>query len=292
MKKDLPLISIVTPSFNQAGYLEQTLRSVLDQSYRNVEYIVMDGGSTDGSAGIIKKYEHRLKYWTSAKDAGQADAVYRGFEMATGEILGYINSDDYYLPGALRTVAECFAASPGISWLIGGCVTVSSTGKSVTKFYGAGQDYDSLLNGGPVFYQMACFWRRRTFFDVGGFDRSLHFCFDYDLFLRLARHSPPAVLHRILAAYRAHEDSKTSRLASTVAVREGNIVRERFGASPMPEEARVHLHEVTQGNLRRQTRRYFYLDALLDPVYFLRSCGATVRDSLLGRPAIPSRGDS
>ena len=284
MKKNLPLISIVTPSYNQARYLEQTLRSVLDQSYRNVEYIVMDGGSSDGSPEIIKKYERRLKFWKSEKDDGQADAVYRGFEISTGEVLGYLNSDDYYLPGALQVVAECFANEPGIHWLIGGCVTVNSGGKKITKFYGAAQDYDSLLNSGPVFYQMACFWRRGDFFQLGGFDRSLHFCFDYDLFLRLARQSPPAVSHKILAAYRAHGDSKTSRLATTVAVREGNVVRERFGAAAMTEEARVRLHAEAQTRMRLETRKYFYLDALRDPVYFLRANAAMIRDSVLPGP--------
>lgn len=164
MKKDLPKISIITPSYNQARFLEQTIQSVLDQSYPNLEYIIMDGGSTDGSAAIIKKYERHLKYWVSEKDKGQADAVYRGFEMASGDIFGYINSDDYYLPGALHHIAERFAEHPEIQWLIGGCLTVNSNGKIITKFYGAEQNFESLLCCGPVFCQMSCFWRREIFF--------------------------------------------------------------------------------------------------------------------------------
>lgn len=283
MKKELPTFSIVTPSYNQAPYLEQTMRSVLDQSYPGLEYIVMDGGSTDGSVEIIKKFAPRLKYWVSEKDGGQADAVYRGFEKATGEICGYINSDDYYMPGAFLTAAACFAQHPEAQWLIGGCVTVDVNGKKITKFYGAEQSFESLLCCGPVFCQMGVFWRRSAFFDVGGFDRTLQFCFDYDLFTRLARASKPAVSHNILAAYRSHNESKTSKIALTVAVREGNIVREKHGVLNLPEEARARIRKETFAEVKRINARYFLLDRFRDPGYFFRSIAAGIRDAFRPR---------
>lgn len=282
MKKDLPKISIVTPSFNQARFLEQTIQSVLDQSYPNLEYIIMDGGSTDGSAAIIKKYERHLKYWVSEKDRGQADAVYRGFEFTTGDILAYINSDDYYFPGTLRHVAKCFARQPETQWLIGGCVTVNATGKKITKFYGAEQSFESLLCCGPVFCQMSCFWRRDIFFAVGGFDTALQFCFDYDLFLRLAQRAKPAVSHRMLSAYRVHDNSKTSTIALTVAVREGSILREKYGVSKLSEDTRAEIRASTFGAVKRLNTKYFLFDVYNDPIFFLRSVAARLRDSMQG----------
>lgn len=281
MSKNLPKISVVTPSFNQARFLEQTIRSVVNQSYPNLEYIIMDGGSTDGSVEIIKKYERHLKFWVSEKDKGQADAVYRGFEMATGDILGYINSDDYYLQGTLHHVAECFTRQSEIQWLIGGCVTVSPTGKKITKFYGVEQNFESLVCYGMVFCQMSCFWRREAFFKVGGFDRTLQFCFDYDLFLRLAQLGQPAVSHRILAAYRVHENSKTSTIAHTVAVREGKMLREKYGVLKYSENARAEIIKNTLNEAARLHKRYFFFDLFKDTVFFLRANAARIRDSLM-----------
>lgn len=113
----LPRITIVTPSFNQAAYLEATIRSVLDQNYPNLEYIIIDGGSTDGSVDIIREYQNRLAYWTSEADDGQYHAINKGFSVSTGEILGWINSDDFLLPNALSTIAGQFQSLPEVEWL-------------------------------------------------------------------------------------------------------------------------------------------------------------------------------
>jgi glycosyltransferase involved in cell wall biosynthesis len=215
-----PVITIVTPSFNQARFLEETLRSVLGQGYPALEYIVMDGGSTDGSAGIIRRYAPRLAHWESAPDRGQADAIFRGFERGTGEILGWLNSDDLLLPGALAAVADWFGRHPreecgiGASLLIDAetCGRRDARGRPAFN-PGLGRGFSDLLHRGcSGFNQPAVFWRREAFRAVGGFDRDIRFCFDYDLFLRLARRRPIRGITAFLAAFREHDESKTALL--------------------------------------------------------------------------------
>ncbi len=276
-----PKISIVTPSFNQARFLEQTICSVIDQQYPNLEYIIMDGGSTDGSVDIIKKYSHRLTYWESNKDNGQADAVYRGFEKATGEILCWINSDDFLLKGALTHVAEMFRRFPETQWLIGGCVIVRESGKPITKFFGSSPTFESLLCAGMQFYQMSCFWKRDTFFRVGGFDRSLQFCFDYDMFLRLSQLGSPAVSHRMLSAYRVHGESKSSNIWKTIGAKEKELLHQRFGIERYSTEQRQKIIETTQQEISRLHRLYYWYDAVNDPFFFVKSLGAHIRDSFI-----------
>ncbi len=253
----------------------------MNQHYPNLEYIIMDGGSTDGSIDIIKRYEKHLTYWKSEKDNGQADAVYSGFEMAKSDILAYINSDDYYLPGTLNYIAKSFSKHPTTQWLVGGCAIVDSKGKKITKSYGARQNFESLVCYGMVFCQMSCFWRREAFFKVGGFDRALQFCFDFDLFLRLAQLGQPAVSHRILSAYRVHENSKTSTIAHTVASVEGQMLREKYGVLKYSENARAEIIKNTLNEAARLNKRYFFFDLFKDPVFFLRASAARIRDSLM-----------
>ncbi len=127
-------ISVVTPSYNQGKYLEATVLSVLRQDYPNIEYRVLDGGSTDGSVDILKKYGSRLAYWCSQKDGGQAQAIANGFAQSTGDILCWLNSDDLFLPGALSAVAECFSAHPEIETVSGGAYVIDSQGRPIRRF--------------------------------------------------------------------------------------------------------------------------------------------------------------
>ncbi|MBS4033328.1 MAG: glycosyltransferase [Ignavibacterium sp.] len=206
-----PKISIVTPSFNQGQFLEESIRSVLLQNYPNLEYIIMDGGSTDNSVEIIKKYEQYLTYWTSGQDKGQADAIYKGFELATGQIIAYINSDDYYLPRAFEMVARKFVKK-NAEFLIGSCYHIDNMSNIVRKYYGFSQNTKSLLINGMYFCQQSCFWSREAFFSVGGFDRKLHYCFDYDLFLRLTEKYSPITVLKTLAVYRRHPNTKSMKI--------------------------------------------------------------------------------
>src|SRR5258706_7179490 len=134
MTEDTPLVSIITPSFNQARYLEATIRSVLEQDYPNVEYIIVDGSSTDGSADIIKKYEKNLAWWVSEKDAGQTDAINKGFARAKGEILAWINSDDTYIPGSLGAAVKYLIKNPQVALVYSNCNYIDEEGRLIGKF--------------------------------------------------------------------------------------------------------------------------------------------------------------
>ncbi len=209
MGPQFPKISIVTPSFNQGNFLEQTILSVLNQNYPNLEYIILDGGSTDNSVDIIRKYEDRITFWESKPDKGQADAIYRGFEKSTGDILAWINSDDYYLEEAFIRVGEFFLHHPEVQWAIGDGIFVDAHNNKLLDCYCPPVDHDRLLHFGMTFLQPAMFIRREYFFKYGGFDRELKFSFDYDLVLRLSKSSPPGIINSMLVAFRLHKQSKT-----------------------------------------------------------------------------------
>jgi glycosyltransferase involved in cell wall biosynthesis len=277
-----PRISIITPSYNQGQFLEETIRSVLLQGYPNLEYIVMDGGSTDNSAAIIKKYEPWLTYWVSEKDNGQADAIHRGFKRSTGEIFGWINSDDYLLPNALYKVGTHFAATPSIEFVIGGGIVVDARGRLIRKYYNFSQDFDSLLVGGEFFMQVSSFWRCDAYEAAGGLDTSLRFCFDYDLFLRLVRRKQPFGLDALLAAFRIHGNSKTSTIWESVAIPEIATVRDRYGFGSIPESSRTHLSAETIAEFYRVTRMGILKDLFRDPKYFLRC----LHSKLIGKPLV------
>lgn len=236
-----PKISIVTPSYNQGQFLEETIRSVLSQNYPNLEYIIMDGGSSDNSVEIIKKYEPWLTYWVSEKDNGQADAVYRGFEKASGDIIGWINSDDYYLPNAFKEVALASAINSSVEFFVGGCYFFQGNNKIVDRLKGFSQDFNSLLCFGQQIAQPACFWSRKAFFEVGGFNRNLRFAFDYDLFLRLSKRSLPYRLNCYIVFFRDHMESKSSTIWNEVGLTEVKMLQEIHGIDRVEESQRVNI---------------------------------------------------
>ncbi len=238
--KNWPRISIVTPSFNQAAYLEETIRSVLLQGYPNLQYILMDGGSNDGSVEIIKKYSPWLDHWQTEKDKGQADAIYRGFERSDGQIIAWLNSDDLYLPGALWNVGRFFMRHPRAELTVGGCLCIDPAGQLLFKngspdyILPSRQTFGKFYYGGQNCAQPAMFWKRDAFFDVGGFDRSLFFCFDADLFLRLVKRRAAPSINKPLACFRIHDTSK-STAHHNIAGKEGPLVWGRHGLSePWP----------------------------------------------------------
>jgi glycosyltransferase involved in cell wall biosynthesis len=226
----LPRLSIVTPSYDQAEYLEETVLSVVNQEYPDVEYIIMDGGSTDGSVDIIRKYQDRLAYWVSEHDDGQADAIYRGFERSTGEVLAWINSDDYYFPGALAAAGAFFRDNPQTELLIGNSMVVDEQGRILYARRSFPVTFNRLLYWHWGFSQPATFWRRQPFFESGGFDTTMRFCFDYDMYLRLLERRPASRIDRCLAAFRLHGASKTS-LMSDVRSEEDRLLHQRYGRS-------------------------------------------------------------
>jgi len=204
-----PKVSIITPSYNQARYLEATLRSVLEQDYPNLEYIVIDGGSTDGSLEIIQKYTDQLAYWVSEKDRGQTDAINKGFARATGDILAWINSDDTLRPGAVREAVDYLTAHPNSGMVYGDAMFINAAGEVIGRFPGAQTDYRKLRQGYVHVAQQASFFRAELWRRVGPLDPSFYFAMDYDLWVRLARVSQLDYLPRWWANFRLHGDAKT-----------------------------------------------------------------------------------
>jgi len=212
-----PRVSIVTPSYNQAQFIEETIRSVLLQGYPDLEYVIMDGGSTDGSAAIIRKYEHWLAFWVSEKDKGQADAIRRGFSRTGGAIIAWLNSDDIYVHHAIARAAEGISEMPGVGAVYGDCEYVDADGKP-SGMYGV-MDFaleNHLWRGNPI-AQPAVFMRRSAYEAAGGIDPSYSYAMDYDLWLRLGLQAPLHRVPHLIARYRLWENSKT--VTSTVASR-------------------------------------------------------------------------
>lgn len=207
----LPLVSIVTPSFNQAEYLEETIRSVLEQDYPRIEYIVIDGGSTDGSVDVIKKYEDRIAFWVSERDRGQTDAINKGLERAKGEILAWINSDDTYHPKAVGEAVEFLMNHPNVAMVYADCNFIDEQGRVIGKFASRQTDYKKLRRGYVHIPQQTTFFRAAYWREVAPLDPSFYFAMDYDLWVRIAARAPIKYLPgRTWANFRIHASSKTN----------------------------------------------------------------------------------
>jgi glycosyltransferase involved in cell wall biosynthesis len=209
----LPLVSIVTPSYNQAQFLEQAILSVLHQDYPNIEYIIIDGGSTDGSVAIIRKYKKWLAYWVSEPDSGQAEAINKGWSRCTGQIIAYLNSDDYYLPAAMTKVVRAFELHPDVGVVVGQAQWVSKEGTCLqtTDFRISGDETWNLfdLYNQTSVPQPAAFVAKRVLDRIGFLDPSLHYGLDGDFFMRASGNFKTMALDHVLACMRVHERSKS-----------------------------------------------------------------------------------
>ena len=223
-----PKITVVTPSYNQGQYLEQTIKSVIGQNYPNLEYIVMDGGSTDQSVSIIERYERYLAYWVSAPDGGQSRAIAKAFDMATGDIVAWLNSDDIYLPGTLQKLSEAYNANLSAEWWIGNTFTINPQNHVVKRWYARPTNLQKLLYSGMPAAQPSTFWKRETYVELGGLDANMQFCFDYDLNIRFAQRASPFIITSFLSAFRFHPTSKTSTIMD-VRREEDRLVWKRYG---------------------------------------------------------------
>lgn len=200
-------ISIITPSYNQGQYIADTIISVIEQEYSNLEYIIMDGGSKDETVDVIKKYADKITYWESKKDKGQSDAINKGLKKATGDIVAWLNSDDIYTENALKRVAEIFKKNPDVDIVYGNvwqCYP-AKTEKHVNKKFNPKQ-----FLSGVNMHQPSVFWRRRVHEEVGFLDESLYYTMDYDLWLRLFYSYKSHKTDVILSKFRCHEDAKTN----------------------------------------------------------------------------------
>jgi glycosyltransferase involved in cell wall biosynthesis len=207
---ETPLVSIITPSFNQARYLEATIQSVLGQEYPRIEYIIVDGGSSDGSLEVIQKYASRLAWWVSEKDKGQTDAINKGFNRATGEILAWLNSDDTYQAGAVAQAVQYLVEHPETGLVYADCNFINEEGRVIGKFHAAQTNLRRLRAGYVHIPQQTMFFRAQYWREVGPLDPTFYFAMDYDLWTRLAARAPFKYLAgKTWANFRLHTLGKT-----------------------------------------------------------------------------------
>jgi len=206
----LPTVSIVTPSFNQARYLEATIQSVFAQDYPRIEYLIVDGGSTDESVDVIKKYADRLAWWVSEKDRGQTDAINKGFARATGNILAWLNSDDTYEPRAVGQAVKYLLDHPEVGMVYADCNYINEDGRVIGKFPAAQTDLPRLRQGYVHIPQQTMFFRAELWKQIGPLDASFYFAMDYDLWTRIAARSELKYLAgQTWANFRIHTSGKT-----------------------------------------------------------------------------------
>jgi len=202
-------VSIITPSFNQAAYLEATIRSVLDQTYPEIEYFIIDGGSSDGSLEVIKTYQDQLAGWVSEPDKGQTDAINKGFAMATGDIIAWINSDDTYLPHAVAQACAFLQENPEVGLVYGDANYIDQHGEVIGRFPAAQTSLPLLRRGYVHIPQQAAFFRKKHWDQVGPLDSDFFFAMDYDLWVRLAGITSICYVPETWANFRLHQDAKT-----------------------------------------------------------------------------------
>jgi glycosyltransferase involved in cell wall biosynthesis len=208
-KNAYPLVSIITPSRNQAPFLEATIQSVLGQDYPELEYLVIDGGSTDGSLDIIKRYKKRLAYWVSEPDRGQTDAINKGFAHAKGEIFAWLNSDDLLLPGAITRAVNYLISHPETGMVYGDADFIDETGNVIGRFPARQTDYRRLRQGYVHIPQQSAFFRASMWNQVGPLDPNFYFAMDYDLWVRIAQQSCIDYFPETWACFRLHRNAKT-----------------------------------------------------------------------------------
>jgi glycosyltransferase involved in cell wall biosynthesis len=253
-----PRISVITPSYNQGPFLGECIDSVFRQEYPDLEFIIIDGGSADGSVQIIKTNEARLAFWCSEPDAGQADAINKGLSMATGELVAWLNADDFYLPGALKRVAQAHRQHPHASFYFGDGLRVDKDGDPLGGFFPGGRvsfDLRAFIYGLNCLLQPATFINRARLSEVGPLDAALHYGLDTDLWIRLATHTPPSPVAGMLAASREYPQTKTAN-GSFTRVEELRRVAEKYGGVAMTPGALCYFLD-TLNRLARERRDVF-----------------------------------
>lgn len=268
---DLPLVSIITPSFNQGQFLEQTLRSVLEQDYPHLEYLVIDGGSTDGSLAIIQRHASRLAYWVSESDRGQAHAINKGLQRARGELLGWLNSDDLLLPGTVSRAVETFTNHPQVDVVYGRLERIDEQNRLVSTPILPKDRVTfnlSLVIGECVVNQPGSFWRRSATKKVGYLDESLIYALDYEYWIRMALSGMAFLrLDEPVARFRLSSASKTVGQTAQMAV-EQLVVLDKLLAQPDIST----LLDIPQPQVKSQARQARSAIALHAFYGFFKTC--------------------
>jgi glycosyltransferase involved in cell wall biosynthesis len=251
---ELPRVSLVTPSYNAEPYLRAAIDSVLGQDYPNIEFLVMDGGSTDGTVELLREYEDRLS-WVSEKDAGQADAIARGFEKTTGSILGWLNADDVLKPGAIRTVVETFLAHPEVALVYGNADFIDAKGRIIGPCTVVEPHrLNRLLYYGDYIIQPAAFFSRQAYQSVGGLDKSLHWAMDWDLWIRLAQKFELLYIGKTMASYRWLGSNKTAE-GGFDRLEEVEAVARRYGCKGLPAYFRLEKARLLAGQAKEDLQQ-------------------------------------
>jgi glycosyltransferase involved in cell wall biosynthesis len=233
-----PTVSIVTPSFNQVTFVERTIRSVIDQQYPGLEYVIIDGGSTDGSREIIEQYQQSLSYCVSEPDRGHAHALNKGFARTTGDIMGWINSSDTHYPWTLQTVAEIFTQLPQVAWIMGIPTELGCSDGPLSVSPAHSNVYDILAGDYRRIQQESVFWRRSLWEEAGGaLDETLRAAADFDLWLRFFRLADLFHVQTILAGFRVHED-RLANAEEGLHARESAALQAAFAATVDPRTRR------------------------------------------------------
>jgi glycosyltransferase involved in cell wall biosynthesis len=250
----MKLVSIITPSYNQAAFLRQAMLSVLGQDYPNLEYLVVDGGSTDGSQEIIREYAGRLAWWASEKDAGQADAINKGLARARGEVVAWLNSDDFYLPGAVSSAVRALEAHPDAGMVYGNMQAVDESGRLINLLTYRQYKLEDLLCFN-IIGQPATFMRSSALRAAGGLDVSFHALLDHQLWLKLALGGPVLYVDKTWAAARYHPQAK-NRARALEFGREAFRILDWVAAYPPLQQAFVRNRRTARAAAYRVNARY------------------------------------
>jgi glycosyltransferase involved in cell wall biosynthesis len=295
MSTDQPLVSIVTPSFNQGRFIADAIESVLSQDYPRIEYSVVDGGSADGTLDILRQYEGRLR-WISEPDRGQAEAINKGWRLARGDILAWLNSDDIYRPGAVRAAVEAFARYPQAGAVYGDCDYISADGQFLEGYETYEFDYDVFVKSSrsPI-PQPSTFLRREVLDRAGYLDETLQSALDWEYWLRVGAHYPIVYVPQTLAGYRVHAASKSATQNLRCGVETVRVYRRMFSDPHLPLRLRRFEREgmnsvllwaaqyAFMGAYLSEARRYLIQGWKYRPFHVRRFMPKILLVSLLGR---------
>jgi glycosyltransferase involved in cell wall biosynthesis len=243
-----PKISIVTASYNQGQFIEETIQSVLNQNYPNLEYIVIDGGSTDNSVEVIKKYQMHFTYWVSEKDKGQANAINKGLKLCTGDIFNWLNSDDYLQPGALHKIAEAFV-NEQVQIVAGKVRNFSIDAEEIIPNQNLSAKGLMCWEHGVKFVQPGVWMRRALIEQCGGIDEQFHYAFDWDLYIRYLYCFPQVKeLDDLVVHFRLHDNSKTQSLSERFTIEERKIIEKIYALEGFPLLKDICLYKIQKTN--------------------------------------------